>query len=387
VREVLPSAAVGFLNGVETAEVAALRAAVQHNRVDFVALGDSEDALEEILHRRAEGQIPAGIIERGADGTAHEGAYREATDLNTLAFPEWSLFRWRDYAISSHRYSRLPLLPVLGSRACPYRCDFCPQALFNTRQRHRVRDPGNVFAEIEQLVDIYRVREVEFYDATFGTRPHEARELCRLLSNAGRSVSWSCNSRCDLLSDDLLAAMAQAGCRRILFGVESGDQRILDATGKNQDLAQVRETFVACRKHGIETIASFIIGLPGETPETVQRTIDLALELRPSYAQFHLARAIIDKPRWRSAGQAIGGWEISEEGFNGLAYLPSGFTSYDQLRELHRRAYLRFYGRPSYVVQRLAGMTSPAEVRRLATGVVLLAKQLLGAAHLKVVRN
>lgn len=386
-KSVWPHAMTGFLNGVESSSVAALKTAVGRGQVDFVTLGDSEEAFEAVLRSGIQGDPPAGVIFGDGAGGLREGRHREATDLNTLAFPEWSLFRWRDYEISSHRYRTLPLLPVLGSRACPYKCDFCPQALFNTRQKHRVRDPRNITEEVLQLVPKYGIREVEFYDATFGTRPQDARELCALLEAAGRPVAWACNSRCDLLDEKLLRAMKRAGCYRLLFGVESGDQAVLDATGKNQDLAQVRETFAICRRLGIETIASFIIGLPGETPASVERSMNLAIDLEPTYAQFHLARAIIDKQRWRDGGTVIGDWEIGEEGFNGQTYLPKGFGSYADLQALHRRAYLRFYGRPRYVVRRLRDLASWRDARRLASGGLLLLRQLTSATKSLAVRH
>jgi radical SAM superfamily enzyme YgiQ (UPF0313 family) len=238
-----------------------------------------------------------------------------------------------------------------------------------------VRSGESVVKEILSLVANHGAREIEFYDPTFATRRQETMTLCRLLIEAGTPVQWSCNSRCDLMDEELVQQMAAAGCRRILFGIENGTQAIVDAALKNLSLDSVRTGIALCHKYAVETIASFIIGLPGETPATVESTIRFALELDPTYAQFHVCRAVYDHPRWLEAGRIQDEWEVGAESFNGRLYIPNAFESAKDLKSWQRRAYLRFYARPRYLARRVRELGSLEELRRLAAGGVMLLRQ------------
>jgi radical SAM superfamily enzyme YgiQ (UPF0313 family) len=376
VRRQQPRARIGLLNGAELEHVAAVRGAVENGAVDFAATGDSEASFAELLRGGEYEAPPPGVLRRNRSGDVRDGGKREADDLDRLPFPAWHHFEHRRYFVTPHRYERLPVLPVMASRACPYACDFCPQAMFNTTQKHRVRSADGVVAEILELHGRFGARHIEFYDASFGTKRAVAARICEKLVEAGRPVSWSCFTRADLLDRDLLPLMAASGCRTILLGVESGSQALVEATGKGLDLDAVRAGVELCRRAGIDTIVSFIIGLPGETPQTIEQTIRFATELAPTYAQFHLCRTYFDLPRWREAGRVETGWKIGSESFKGHAYVPRAFASSRELQAWQRTAYRRFYLRPSSLL-RLARVIGNAEdLARIASGGAMLMRQL-----------
>jgi len=377
VRRLHPAARIGLLNGTELEQVAAVRSAVEDGAVDFAAVGDSEGSFAELLEGQGDGPAPSGVVLRNGRGEVDDGGAREADDLDRFAFPAWHYFDHRRYLVTPHRYKRLPLLPVMASRACPYQCDFCPQAMFNTKQTHRVRSPDSVVAEIVTLHERYGARHVEFYDASFGTKRELAAGTCEKLIDAGRPVHWSCITRADLLDEELLPLMAESGCTTILLGVESGDQAVVDATGKGLRLDTVRHGVEVCRRAGIDTIVSFIIGLPGETPETIERTIRFATELEPTYAQFHTCRTYFDLPRWREAGHVESDWEIGSESFKGHAYVPSAFSSSRELKAWQRKAYRRFYLRPEYLTRLARDLGNLEDLRRIGAGGAMLVRQLL----------
>jgi radical SAM superfamily enzyme YgiQ (UPF0313 family) len=357
--------------------VTAVHRAVADGAADFAAVGDSEASFAELLERGPDAPPPAGIVLRNRHGEVEDGGGREADDLDGFPFPAWHYFDHRRYLVSPHRYKRLPVLPVMASRACPYHCDFCPQAMFNTKQKHRVRSPDNVVAEIVMLHERYGARHVEFYDASFGTKRELAAGTCEKLIDAGRPVLWSCFTRADLLDVRLLPLMAESGCRTILLGVESGAQDVVDATGKGLSLDAVRNGVEMCRRAGIDTIVSFIIGLPGETPATVDQTIRFATELEPTYAQFHVCRTYFDLPRWRAAGRVEADWQIGSEGFKGHAYVPNAFSSSRELKAWQRTAYRRFYVRPKYLMRLARELANLDDLRRIGAGGAMLARQLL----------
>ena len=372
IRARCPKALIGLLNGIEDEQRVALMERVVEGIVDFAILGDSELAFEAIARDGLGEIVPPGVTVRTSDGTIVEGGSLPDTPLDDLAFPAWHLIDFMRYRPSPHRYRTLPVLPILASRACPYPCDFCPQALFMTRQKHRVRSPENILAEIMYLVETFGVREIEFYDPTFATRRKDTMALCEALCEAGNPVTWSCNSRCDLLTDELIQTMVRAGCRRVLLGIENGDQALIDAAHKNMTLDEIRRAFKTLHKHGVETIAGFMVGLPGETPGTVEGTIRFALELDPSYVAFFLAHGTpytTTSPRWLDAGRFESSWEVNETGFSGPLYIPEAFESIDEMRALVRSAYRRFYGRPTYAVRQLGQIRSFEDIARLWRGV------------------
>lgn len=371
IRAACPDAIIGLLNGIEDEQRVALKERVALKTVDFAVLGDSELAFEAIAAGGLSEEPPPGVTRLNAEGQLIDGGPLPDTALDDLAFPAWHLIDFARYRPSPHRYRALPVLPILASRACPYPCDFCPQALFMTRQKHRVRSPENILAEVMHLVERFGVREIEFYDPTFGTRKKDTITLCDALERAGRPVTWSCNSRCDVLTDELIAAMVRGGCRRVLLGIENGDQALIDAAQKNMKLSDIRRAFASLHAQGVETIAGFMVGLPGETPESVEGTIRFALELDPSYVAFFLTHGTpytTTSPRWLDAGRFEQPWEVNETGFSGPLYVPNAFSGIEELRALVRQAYRRFYGRPRYAARQLRQIRSLEDVTRLARG-------------------
>jgi anaerobic magnesium-protoporphyrin IX monomethyl ester cyclase len=372
IRARCPGVLIGLLNGIEDEQRVALKQRVTDGVVDFAILGDSEVAFESIAQHGLGEVVPPGVTLRTAYGAIVEGGSLPDTPLDDLAFPAWHLIDFTRYRRSPHRYRTLPVLPILASRACPYACDFYPQALFMTRQKHRVRSPESILAEVMYLVETFGVREIEFYDPTFAARRKDTMALCEALFVAGKPVTWSCNSRCDLLTDELIQAMVRAGCRRVLLGIESGDQALLDPADKSMTLEDIRRASKALDKHGVETIAGSMVGLPGETPTSVEGAIRFALELAPSYVAPFLARGApytTSSRRWLDAGRFESSWEVNEAGSSGPLYSPEAFANLDEMRALVRSAYRRFYGRPTYAVRQLGQLRSSERITRLWRGV------------------
>jgi anaerobic magnesium-protoporphyrin IX monomethyl ester cyclase len=380
IRPECPDVKIGFLNGFESPQYQLLREAVAEGTVDFAILGDSELALIELVKSNFGEDVPAGVVLRMQDGTVQDGGPAQAPHLDDIPFPAWHYFEHRRYRPTPHRYRRLPLLPILASRGCPFLCDFCPQTFYLTQEKSRFRSPASIVEEVLMLVEKEDVKEVEFYDFTFGVKRDEILVLCQSLIDAGSPVVWSCNGRIDLCDEEVLAAMSAAGCHRILFGIESGDQALLDATQKNLDLNLVRERIPLCRKYGIHTIASFIIGLPGETPESIDKTVQFAIDINPTYAQFHVARstrATMENPRWLEAGRFKQHWEVIEGTFSGHAFVPNAFPDAKALFSKGRQAYRRFYLRPRYIWRLLTSMRDMADFIRLVRGAYVALREVL----------
>jgi anaerobic magnesium-protoporphyrin IX monomethyl ester cyclase len=254
-------------------------AVLREPSVDFVAVGEGERTLTELLS----------AIEAGADAdyAAIPGlGYRRDGDVhvNERRTP------MRPDEVGSPARDLLPLdfyadpYNVLTARGgCPYRCPFC-SASYIWRGVHRQRSAKAVVDEIEELLRDYGARFVFFVDDIFTLDRRWVGELLDELSRLGGLVTWGCATRVDLVDEELLRRMVAAGCTGIQFGVESGSQTILDSVKgikKEQALAAVQWSFAA----GIRTTASFMVPLPDDTVATLRETFGFMRELQAAGAE------------------------------------------------------------------------------------------------------
>ncbi len=204
--------------------------------------------------------------------------------LDKLPLPRHDLLPLQDY--------RAPLVGgpysfVLTSRGCPAGCRFCIKHVsYGTSVRFR--SAGNILAEIEQLLEL-GIHNVHMYADLFTLNRDHVMDLCRGILGRGWKVRWTCNSRVDFVDEEMLQTMARAGCWMISWGIESADPEILRGVHKGYDLEQPAQALHWARAAGIKNWGYFIIGLPGETEETIQETIELSLRLPLDLALFHIA--------------------------------------------------------------------------------------------------
>ena len=256
--------------------------------IDIVVRGEGDVTVGELLACLED----SGSLERvkgisfKRDGRIIHNPDRPFVDeLDSLPFPAWHLFEMERYRA---RINGRRVAPVLSSRGCPFKCIFCyrgPAA----GKLFRGRSPEKIVEEIESLHTRYGVSDILFVDDIFTINKRRAERVCDLLIERQTPVSWRCQTRADCLSPDLLRKMKAANCIDVSMGVESGNEQILKATGKKLTKDGIRDAFRMIREAGLSSSASFIIGLPGDTRETVQETIRFAKELNPNFAIFYAA--------------------------------------------------------------------------------------------------
>jgi radical SAM superfamily enzyme YgiQ (UPF0313 family) len=205
-------------------------------------------------------------------------------DLDDLPLPRHDLLPLADY--------RAPLVGgpyafVVTSRGCPGGCRFCIKHV-SYGNAVRFRSPESVVQEIETLVEL-GVRNIHMYADLFTLNREHVIGICESITDRSLDVRWTCNSRVDFVDEQMLRAMARAGCWMIAWGIESGDERMLRRMRKGTTLDQIRQALRWSRDAGIMNWGYFIIGLPGETEESIRRTIDLSKELPLELALFHIA--------------------------------------------------------------------------------------------------
>jgi len=256
--------------------------------VDIVVRGEGDATIVELMNCLVAGDPLAGV--RGISfkqngGIYHNEAQPFVENMDALPFPAWHLFDMDRYLA---RMKGLKVAPVLSSRGCPFGCIFCyrgPAA----GKTFRARSPEKIIEEIRLLQGRYGIGDILFVDDIFTLNQKRAERICDLIIESGLNISWRCQTRADCLNIDLLHKMKASNCIDISMGIESGNEQILAATGKKITKEKIREAFRLIKEIGISTSSSFIIGLPGDTVETVKQTIEFAKELNPNYAIFYAA--------------------------------------------------------------------------------------------------
>lgn len=264
-----------------------------HSEVDAVLIGEYELAARELCRewRGGAGNLPTipGVIHRDAAGGVVDGGRRPLADVNVFPWPARHRFDMSLYHDEPGSIPR-PSVQMWASRGCPFGCKFCawPQILYGERI-HRPRDPHQVADEVEAMVRSWGFESVYFDDDTFNVRRQDVMELCRELTRRRLTVPWAAMCRPDLVDGELLDAMLGTGLKAVKYGVESGSRELLNSSGKGLDLEQAIRNILLTQERGVKTHLTFMFGLPGETRETAQATIDLALRLAPESLQFTIA--------------------------------------------------------------------------------------------------
>ena len=176
---------------------------------------------------------------------------------------------------------------VVTSRGCPGNCRFCIKHVSYGRSV-RFRSPENILAELE-LLDELGVRSVHMYADLFTVSREQVVGLCELILERGLRLRWTCNSRVDFVDPEMLRLMGQAGCWMISWGIESGSEEVLRCARKGITLEQVERALHWAHEAGIRNWGYFIIGLPGETEDTIRETIRFSRRLPLDLALFHIA--------------------------------------------------------------------------------------------------
>ncbi len=200
-------------------------------------------------------------------------------DLDKLPYPAHHLL---EPPVEEYLGQYLPRsLPVMTSRGCPFSCIYCSTMALHG-QRYRTRSIANVMGELEYLVEKFEVTDISFVDDNFTMQKDRVIELCREIKKRNLSIEWGCSARVDQVSDGLLRAMKDAGCRDIFFGIESASQHVLDLVRKGFRVEQAKEAVRTAEKLNIRTHCSFILGLPGESVRSLKNMVAFVEETKPT---------------------------------------------------------------------------------------------------------
>lgn len=286
-------------------------------------------------------------------------------DLDSLPFPARHLLKNEIY-VSPETGNLLTV--VHGNRGCPAHCVFCPAGLltdFTVRQR----TPENVVQELKQCVEEYGIREFLFHGDTFTINKKWLLRLCELIQEENLDIHWGCNSRVDTMDDERAQAMKAAGCWVVAFGIESGDDEMLEKMKKNATVDQAREAVDCVKRNGLRVHTFLVIGLPWETEETLEKTYDFLKELDPDFFDFNIATPL---PGTELHSIALKEnlfeekYDPSRTGYaSGATRTLSGLSS-EFLTKWRRERLMKMYMRPKYITRMLMKAGGPKQTFQYA---------------------
>lgn len=297
---------------------------------DFVV----KEEVENIAPSLARGEIPEGIVAAGF-----------VEDLDRLPFPKWDQFdirRFRYQIITSKGIT----LPMLGSRGCPYTCNYCP---YLVNSRYRVRSPESIVDEIRYLVGKYTIHGISFRDPNLTFDKKRAHDFADLLLRYNLDVRWSMEARTDRLDEELVDLLFRAGLRSIEVGIESSNQQVLSDNGRKAIPKNQQERVIEyCHKLGIRIIANYTLGLPNDTVEGIRETIRYAKKLNTFAIQFTVTTPYPGTQFYEAVRRDI--FERDWERFNGwTSVYRHPAIGPEELHKLREFAYVSYHLRPRYV--------------------------------------
>ncbi|MBI3734751.1 MAG: radical SAM protein [Chloroflexi bacterium] len=349
--------------------------------IDIVVEGEGEDTWIDLSNRLEEFKRSAprfkaadlldagnallesvfGITYQTNDGKVRRNPERPPImDLDSLPFPAYRYFKMERYSSlqpATDAVDGSKSFSLLTSRGCPYRCTFCSQSIMPIKWR--ARSPANVVAEFRHLIKDLGAQEIGLLDDSANIRTKRLHELCdQLVAEGLNTVPWIMINgiRANLADTVTLGKMKAAGCKRVAFGVETGDENILISIDKRINHQTIRQAFKNAKKVGLETMGFFIIGLPGDTAETMEKTIKFAIELDPLVANFSMMTPYPGTTVYEIATQKgrmlMKDWD-DYVFFEGKARYELGDMTAELVERKWKEAYRRFYLRPSRVAKTL----------------------------------
>ncbi len=327
---------------------------VETGVIDFSVIGEGEDTFIELID----------VLEREKDvGNVHGICFRDngeykltpqrklIEDLDRIPFPA---YHHTDVKKFFYPYrEKLPIVSIMSSRGCTFGCTFCNKSVFGRTIRFRSHD--NFIEEMTRMVDDFKVREFIICDDIFTVNKKRAIQICNTIADQGWDISLSCVNglRVDSINDEVLAALKKAGCYLIAYGIESGNQKVLDSVKKGIKLDQVRVAVKKTKEHGITALGNFIIGFPEDTEETIKDTIKFAKLC--TIAKFNILTPYPGTEIFAQleAEGRIKTYDWSHYIHHGKMVFDHPNLSEERLAELYKRAYREVYINPRMILQEL----------------------------------
>jgi len=283
---------------------------------------------------------------------------REPVSMDSLPVPAWHLIDLKNYLMP---FTLNPFVLVATGRGCPHPCNFCADHVYYGKKL-RLPSPEKIVNELAYVQERYGINEFLFWSEAFTLNRKFAREVAKGIIEKNLKVCWVCNSRVDNVDYELLKLFKQAGCTMVGYGIESATQEILDNSKKGITLEQIKKAVEDTKKAGLDATGHCIIGLPGETKESIERTVKFTIDLKLDFVQYYCAVPFPGSQLYKQALKEgwinTSDWRKYEQNFSILNF-PK--ISAEETMKLRKKAYKTFYSNPAVVFRTLKRLKSPAE--------------------------
>ena len=351
--------------------------------VDVIVRGEGEETITELLPALEQENALThigGISYRREGKIVNNPERTTKVDLDAVPFLPYHLLPFTKYRPHPPHGRALPFAAVITSRGCPYRCAYCSKPIFGNK--FRAQSPQRVVEEIEYYVNKFGVKEIAFYDDVFTLDKKRAFAISEGILQKGLKLYWTCETRANLVDKELLLQMRRAGCYSVSYGIESASQEILDAINKDITPEKVEQAIHLTREAGLQTTGYFMVGCPGETPQTIRKSIAFAQKLHLDYAQFAITTPFPGTKLYQMYLEGKGNkipWENFTYEGTGSKVTPvfeNENLSRQDLQRWAKKAYREFYLRPSYIWQRLRQIKSLGDLRISFSGFTMLLRSI-----------
>lgn len=350
---------------------------LSNKNVDVALIGEGEISFHRTLqafeHCKKLDKIE-GIAYKNSKGKIITSKPSLIKNIDELPFPAYDLLPLDEY---KNPYStRKPFTSMCRTRGCSYVCTYCeiPQIYKKT---FRIQSPERTIKEIDYLVNNFGIKEIAFKDPIFTLDRKNVMDFCDLLIKKNYDLIWSANSRVDNITQEMCFKMREAGCVSLTFGLESGDQEILNNLKKHATLEQARQAINYAKKAKIKIVANFMVGNPGETKESINKTIEFMKEIDPDYVNIAFTTALPGTELWDQAEE--NNW-IKYKDYSSVHYediqMNATNISDEELRKLLNKIYRKFYFRPRYILKRAMKLNLP-EIKNSWNGLFFILRNTL----------
>ena len=320
--------------------------------IDYVVMGEGERAMAQLAASITSGNesvaisIP-GVACRRQDKTI-KNPPKFIENMDEIPYPARHLLPLELYDRTVEYLNVKPADVMSISRGCVYNCGFCEtKKLWGNICR--AFSPPRVIGEIKDLQSRYGTKGIYFINDNFTLRKKETIQLCNLMLENKLDLEWVCDTRVDLVNQELLSTMSKAGCKTVWFGVESGSQRILQRIGRNTTLEQIETAFKLCRKNNIQTACSFMLGVPDETLKEMEASLKFAKKLDPDWCIFNVFIANPDSRLYQEVLDSGNYTKLDDF----LLAVKAKDWDYEKLLAIQRRFFIEFHRSPKQIIKRI----------------------------------
>ncbi|GAB1402350.1 radical SAM protein [Elusimicrobiota bacterium] len=325
------------------------------SKADFVICGDGEIAFTKLALNNFQNKGLKGIYAlkdlKEDEGNIAFAEYEE--NLDELPFPSWEQMLPKTYRIrpAGLIYKKMPIGYIITSRGCVFNCVFCA-CPYIAKNKVRFRSVENVISEIQELINKYGVKEIKFIDDNIAFKKEHIIGLCDALTANNIKIPWSCTGfRANNVDDTVISKMKNAGCYNISIGIESADKTILRNVKKGETIEEITNAINIIHKYNIICGGLFIFGLPGETKETMMKTMNFALKSRLTLATFNILDILPGSQLWQALNYKFNRNEL-ENSYSQPRDIYTNITNHDIIL-MQRKAFRSFYFRPKIALKLL----------------------------------